>query len=48
MEKELATLKQYINESLAKGYIEETNSPYASPLFFQAKQDSKLHPIVDY
>jgi hypothetical protein len=33
-EKELAVLKEYIDESLAKGYVEETNSPYASPLFF--------------
>jgi hypothetical protein len=41
-------LKEYINKSLAKGYIVETKSPYTSPLFFQAKSDSKLHPIVDY
>jgi hypothetical protein len=47
-EKELVALKEYIDKSLAKGYIEETNSPYASPLFFRAKNDGKLRPIVDY
>jgi hypothetical protein len=47
-EAELKALKTYIDESLAKGYIIETNSPYASPVFFHAKSDSKLRPIVDY
>jgi hypothetical protein len=47
-EKELKALKEYIDNGLAKGYIEETNSPYASPLFFQEKSDGKLRPIVDY
>jgi hypothetical protein len=47
-EKELKALKEYIDDGLAKGYIEETNSPYASPLFFQEKSDGKLRPIVDY
>jgi hypothetical protein len=47
-DKELAALKQYIDENLAKGYIVESKSPYASPLFFRAKSDGKLHPIVDY
>jgi hypothetical protein len=47
-EKELVALKECINKSLAKGYIVETNSPYASPLFFQAKSDGKPCPIVDY
>jgi hypothetical protein len=39
MEAELKALKEYINENLAKEYIMETNSPYASPLFFHAKSD---------
>jgi hypothetical protein len=47
-EAELQSLKEYINENLAKGYITETNSPYASPLFFRTKSDGKLRPIVDY
>ena len=47
-EKELTALKAFIDESLAKGYITEANSPYASPLFFRAKKDGKLRPIIDY
>jgi hypothetical protein len=47
-EGELKALKEYIDENLAKGYIVETNSPYASPVFFRAKKDGKLRPIVDY
>jgi hypothetical protein len=48
METDLKALKEYIDENLAKGYIVETNSPYASPVFFHAKKDGKLCPIVDY
>jgi hypothetical protein len=47
-EAELKALKEYIDKNLAKGYIIETNSPYASPIFFGAKKDGKLCPIVDY
>jgi hypothetical protein len=47
-EAELKALKEYIDENLAKGYIVETNSPYVSPVFFHAKKDGKLRPIVDY
>jgi hypothetical protein len=45
---ELEALKKYIDKNLTKGYIVETNSPYASPVFFRTKKDSKLRPIVDY
>ena len=38
----------FINEHLEKGYIEESNSPYTSPFFFQKKKDGKLRPIMDY
>jgi hypothetical protein len=47
-EAELKALKEYIDENLAKGYIVETNSPYASPVFFPTKSDGKLCPIVNY
>ena len=47
-EVELQTTKDFICDELAKGYIEESNSPYASPLFYQAKKDGKLRPIMDY
>ena len=40
--------KEFIDNSLAKGYIVETNSPYTSPMFYCTKKDSKLHLIIDY
>ena len=48
MEIELQTTKDFIRDELAKGYIEESNSPYVSPLFYWAKKDGKLRPIMDY
>src|SRR6202158_968983 len=39
---------EYIRENLAQGYIEESDSPYASPFFFRKKKDGALRPIVDY
>ena len=38
----------FINKHLEKGYIKESNSPYASPFFFRKKKDGKLQPITDY
>ena len=38
----------FINDHLKKGYIVESNSPYASPFFFRKKKDRKLWPIMDY
>ena len=42
MEVELQTTQEFIRDELAKGYIEESNSPYTSPLFYRAKKDGKL------
>src|SRR6202453_2212369 len=47
-EAELKITKEFIEENLAKGYITEANSPYASPMFYRAKKDGKLCPIIDY
>jgi hypothetical protein len=47
-EEELKVTREFINDSLAKGYIRESKSPYASPMFYHAKQDGKLRPIIDY
>jgi len=47
-EAELKVTKEFIEENLAKGYITEANSPYASPMFYRAKKDGKLRPIIDY
>jgi hypothetical protein len=47
-DEELKVMREFIDDSLAKGYIRESKSPYASPLFYRAKQDGKLCPIIDY
>ena len=43
-------MQQFITESLAKGYITNSKSPYALALFYWKKKDGngKLHPIMDY
>ena len=41
-------LKAYLEENLAKGYIYEGSSPYASSFFFRKKTDGGLRPILDY
>ena len=41
-------LDEFLNEHLQKGYIQESNSPYASPFFFIKKKDGKLRPVQDY
>ncbi len=41
-------LNEFLNEHLKKGYIWESNSPYASPFFFIKKKDGKLRPVQDY
>ena len=45
---ELEATRQFITESLAKGYITDSKSPYASALFYRKKKDGKLRPIMDY
>jgi hypothetical protein len=47
-EEELQVTKEFIDNGLAKGYLRESKSPYASPMFYRAKQDGKLRPIIDY
>ena len=45
---ELEATRQFITESLAKGYITDSKSPYTSALFYRKKKDGKLQPIMDY
>ncbi len=45
---EAEATKEFLKEHLEKGYIVESNSPYASSFFFRKKKDGKLHPIMDY
>ena len=42
MVEELEATRQFITESLAKGYITDSKSPYASALFYRKKKDGKL------
>ena len=41
-------LEEFIKEQHAKGYIQPSKSPYASPFFFIKKRDGKLRPVQDY
>jgi hypothetical protein len=47
-EEELKVTWEFIADSLAKGYIRESKSPYVSPIVYHAKQDGTLQPIIDY
>src|SRR6202000_3570916 len=41
-------LNKFLDENLKKGYIVESKSPIASPVFFIKKKDGKLQLIQDY
>jgi hypothetical protein len=41
-------LDKFLDEQLAKGYIQPSISPYASSFFFIKKKDGKLRPVQDY
>jgi hypothetical protein len=47
-EVELETLRKYINEQLAKGFIRPSTSPYGSPVLFVKKPSGALRLCVDY
>ncbi|SOV04612.1 uncharacterized protein UDID_17153 [Ustilago sp. UG-2017a] len=47
-EHELKTLREYLEENLAKGFISPSDSPAASPNLFIKKKDGSLHLCVDY
>jgi Reverse transcriptase (RNA-dependent DNA polymerase) len=44
---EMDATKKFLDENQAMGYIEPTNSPYASP-FFIKKKDGTLRLVQDY
>jgi len=47
-EKESTTLKEYIDEMLAKGFIRKSKSPAGTPVFFVLKKNGELRMVVDY
>ena len=47
-EKELKTLKEYLNENLKKGFISRSKSPAEYPILFVPKKDGKLRLCVNY
>ncbi|KID83641.1 pol polyprotein [Metarhizium guizhouense ARSEF 977] len=46
--KELETLREYIDEMLAKGYIRASTSEAGYPVMFVPKKNGKLRLVVDY
>jgi len=47
-QKQRKPVKEFVEESFAKGFIQKSKSPQASALFFVAKQDGRLCPVQDY
>jgi hypothetical protein len=39
---------KYIKENLARGFIQESNSPYSTPVFYNKKKDGTFWPLFDY
>jgi hypothetical protein len=46
--KEQNTLKEWISDNLKKGFIRNSKSNYAAPIFFVPKKDGTLRPCIDY
>jgi len=47
-EKQKKAVEEFIEESLAKGFIKDSKSPQTSALFFVPKTDGHLCPVQDY
>ena len=47
-EKELKTLREYLDENLARGFIRKSESPAGYPILFALKKDGSLRLCVDY
>ena len=44
---ELAALRDFLDENLAKGFIRESKSPAGAPILFAPKKDGSLRLCVD-
>jgi hypothetical protein len=47
-QRELAILKEYLDSSLEKGWIHNSNSPAGAPILFVPKSDGILQLCIDY
>src|SRR5580692_3178868 len=47
-EMELASLREYLNKGLDRGWIQHSISPAGAPILFVPKKDGKLRLCVDY
>jgi len=47
-EKQKKAVEEFVEESLAKGFIRDLKSPQTSALFFVPKTDGRLRPVQDY
>ena len=47
-QKELESLKEYIDDNLKKGFIRRSESPAGAPVLFVPKKDGSLRLCVDY
>jgi hypothetical protein len=45
---ELKALREYLDENLAKGFIQPSKSPGGAPILFVKKKDDSLRLCVDY
>ena len=41
-------VRDFIDDQLKKGYIQQTKSPQTSPVFFIPKKDGKKQMVQDY
>jgi hypothetical protein len=46
--RELVALKEFLEENLAKRFIQESKSPAGTPILFAPKKDGSLRLCVDY
>jgi hypothetical protein len=46
--RELVALKEFLEENLAKGFIQESKSSAGAPILFALKKDGSLRLCVDY